>query len=75
MVMIWAGYSLTLFGWSLWRDYDVTLGQLASPLHPYSGPWPPPLIPAGQFWPAGQPAAGDGKAKAPAKKKTAAAGQ
>jgi hypothetical protein len=52
-VLMWAGYGLADFGWCLFRDYDVTLGQLMSPLHPYDGPWPPATIPAGQIWPGG----------------------
>jgi len=51
MVLVWAGYGTSLFGWCLFRDYDVTFGQLLNPVHPYSGPWPPPPIPAGQLWP------------------------
>lgn len=51
MMLGWVGYALGLEGWCLWRDYDVTLGQLMSPLHPYSGPWPPAKIPGGQTWP------------------------
>lgn len=51
MMLGWVGYSLGLEGWCLWRDYDVTLGQLMSPLHPYNGPWPPAKIPSGQTWP------------------------
>lgn len=53
MLMLWGGYSLGAFGWCLFRDYDVTLGQLMSPFHPYSGAWPPGKIPAGQIWPGG----------------------
>lgn len=63
MVLVWAGYGLGLFGWTLFEDYDVTLGQMMSPVHPYSGAWPPAKIPAGQTWPGGNkstpaPAAG-----------------
>jgi hypothetical protein len=59
-LLIWVGYGLGDFGWALFKDYDVTLGQLMSPLHPYSGPWPPPPIPASQIWPGGAGAAGAG---------------
>jgi hypothetical protein len=55
MVLIWGGWSLGLFGWCLLRDYDVTLGQLVSPTHPYRGAWPPAKIPPGQIWPGGAP--------------------
>jgi hypothetical protein len=53
MMLGWVGYALGLEGWCLWRDYDVTLGQLMSPAHPYHGAWPPAKIPAGQTWPGG----------------------
>jgi hypothetical protein len=64
ILLVWAGYSQGLFGWSLWQGYNLTLGQLMSPVHPYSGAWPPPQIPAGQTWP-GNPA-GTGTGGAPA---------
>ena len=51
--LIWAGYSTSLWGWCLLRDYDLTFGQLVSPTHPYSGAWPPAKIPATQIWPGG----------------------
>lgn len=51
--LVWAGYSTSLWGWCLLRDYDLTFGQLVSPVHPYSGAWPPAKIPAGQIWPGG----------------------
>jgi hypothetical protein len=50
----WLGYSLGLWGWSLLRGYNVTLGQLMSPVHPYSGAWPPPLLPDTQTLPGKQ---------------------
>ena len=63
MVLVWAGYGAGLFGWTLFEDYDLTLGQLMSPVHPYAGAWPPAKIPSGQTWPGGNtstplPAAG-----------------
>jgi hypothetical protein len=57
MGLLWAGYALGLFGWCLLRDYDVTFGQLVSPVHPYAGAWPPAKIPASQIWPGKAPAA------------------
>jgi hypothetical protein len=56
-LLIWSGYGLADFGWCLFKDYDITLGQLLSPLHPYSGAWPPPSIPSTQIWPGGATAA------------------
>ena len=54
MMLVWAGYSLGLEGWALWRDYNLTLGQLMSPMHPYDGPWPPQPISPGVIWPGAQ---------------------
>jgi hypothetical protein len=56
-LLIWSGYGLADFGWCLFKDYDITLGQLLSPLHPYSGAWPPPSIPSTQIWPSSSAAA------------------
>jgi hypothetical protein len=53
----WLGYALGLWGWSLLRGYNITLGQLMSPLHPYSGAWPPPFLPSTQTLPGKQTAA------------------
>ncbi len=57
MLLIWGGYSVGLWGWCLLRDYDLTFGQLTSPVHPYSGAWPPAKIPGTQIWPGGAAAA------------------
>ena len=73
MLLGWAGYSLGLFGWTMIRGYDVTLGQLMSPLHPYGSgtgqPWPPAPMPGTQIWPGGTaapPAPGTAGAGTPA---------
>jgi hypothetical protein len=76
-LLLWGGYGTGLFGWCLLRDYDVTLGQLMSPFHPYAGPWPPATIPASQIWPGGAPASSTGSGSStptPAQVGTAAAG-
>ena len=65
MLLIWGGYDVTLFGWCLFRDYDVTLGQLSSPLHPYAGAWPPSKIPPGRTWP-GKSSTSGGQSSGPA---------
>ena len=45
MGIAWLGYSVSLWGWCLLKGYDVTLGQIMSPAHPYgsgkSQTWPP----------------------------------
>ena len=62
MLLTWAGYSVSLWGWCLLRGYDVTLGQLMSPVHPYGSgkgqPWPPAPIPDSQVFPGGAGAGG-----------------
>lgn len=42
--VLWFGYGIASWGYLLVKGYDVTLGAWLSPLHPYSGSWPPPLI-------------------------------
>jgi len=72
MLIAWAGYSVSLWGWCLLRGYDVTLGQLMSPLHPYGSnkgeTWPPKLIGPDVIWPGGRSApapAAPGSSSAP----------
>ena len=70
MLITWAGYSLTLWGWCLIRGYDVTLGQLMSPAHPYGSgkdqPWPPPLIGPDVIFPGGRNTGASAPAPGPA---------
>jgi hypothetical protein len=69
MLLIWGGYSISLWGWCLIRDYDVTLGQLVSPVHPYgSGKgqlWPPQQLSTSVIFP-GQAAAAASPSASPA---------
>lgn len=57
-LVIWGGYSVSLWGWCLLRGYDVTLGQLMSPVHPYGSgkgqSWPPPALGADVIFPGGR---------------------
>jgi len=41
MALVWGGYSVGLYGWSLVRGYNLTLAQMVSPTKWYSGQWPP----------------------------------
>ena len=41
----WLGYTVTLYGVCLLRGWNISFGQLISPVKPYSGAWPPPAIP------------------------------
>jgi hypothetical protein len=50
-LLTWGGYAISSWGWLLLQGYNVTLGTWLSPLHPYSGAWPPEQIPAGQMFP------------------------
>ena len=58
MLIMWTGYSVSLWGWCLLRGYDVTLGQLMSPAHPYGSgkgqKWPPPLMGPDVIFPGGR---------------------
>jgi hypothetical protein len=54
MLLVWGGYSVSLWGWCLLRGYDVTFGQITSPSNPYGSkgqPWPPAQIPANLIFP------------------------
>jgi hypothetical protein len=37
IALMWAGYAIGLYGWSLIRNYDVTFGQLVNPSQKWSG--------------------------------------
>jgi hypothetical protein len=83
MLLTWAGYSVSLWGWCLIRGYNVTLGQLMSPAHPYGSgkgeAWPPPLMSPNQIFPGkntgeSAPAATPAAAPATARTGRAAAG-
>ena len=63
MLLIWGGWSVSFWGYSLVRGYNVTFIQLVNPVHPYSGPWPPGPIPDTQVFPSG--ASGQGHPQVP----------
>lgn len=56
MLAIWLGYSTSLWGWCLLRDYNVTMAALVNPVHPYAGKWPPPKLDNTVVWPGGRSA-------------------
>ncbi len=64
--LLWAGYAVSFWGYTLIRGYNVTFGQLVNPVHPYGTvkgqPWPPPRIPQGQLLPGPASAAPPGPA-------------
>lgn len=58
ILIIFAGYSVSSWGYCLIKGYDIPLRQWVSPLHPFV--WPsgdPPLIPQTQVWPSSKSAA------------------
>lgn len=63
-LIMWGGYSVSLWGWCLIRGYNVTLGQLMSPTHPYGSgkgqSWPPPPIGSDVIFPGGRSSTGLG---------------
>jgi hypothetical protein len=44
MVITWLGYTMASWGYCVLRGYNVTLGEWANPLAPYSGAWPPAAL-------------------------------
>lgn len=54
ILLTWAGYGLTSWGWVLVQGYNITARQWFSPLHPYQ--WPAqgatiPRVPKGHLFP------------------------
>jgi hypothetical protein len=70
MAAAWADYLLGVYGWCLIKNYNVTIAQLANPLNPYSGAWPPGPIGPNRVFP-GQGAAGSSSAPSAAAEKSA----
>lgn len=59
MLLVWAGYGVSSYGWILLRGLDVPFRSWMSPLNPYQ--WPaggPALIPDNQLFPGSAPAGG-----------------
>lgn len=54
----WADYLVGYYGWCLLKNYAVTIGQLANPLHPYAGKWPPGAIGPNRVFPGTAAASG-----------------
>ena len=78
MGLVWLGYGLGLYGYSLIKGYDLSAGQVFSPVSYYRGKWPPPLVSDPTvIIPAGRPAsssASKGKGKGKGKKKNPSGG-
>lgn len=53
--VMWAGYTVTTWGYCVLKGWNITLAEWADPLHPWE--WDattaaePPKIPATQVWP------------------------
>src|SRR5262249_32016594 len=54
--IMWAAYTTGLYGYSLIRGYNLTLAQMASPAHWYTGKWPPAAAGNEQIFPTGDKA-------------------
>jgi hypothetical protein len=55
--LLFAGYSVSSYGYVLAKGYDISLREWFSPLNPYR--WPAgkvPTVPKGKIWPAGSQA-------------------
>jgi hypothetical protein len=64
--IVWAGYTLGLWGYCLIRGYDVTLGELANPVHILN--WAratQSTVPPGQMMPSSAKAGTAGKSGPP----------
>jgi hypothetical protein len=53
--LLWVGYTGGFWAYCLLKGYNVTLGQVVSYSHPYSGPWPPPPVPTDLVFPGTAP--------------------
>jgi len=51
MGILWAGYTLTLWGYCLIRGYDVSLKDLVNPVKVYTWQHPMPIAPADVVFP------------------------
>jgi hypothetical protein len=66
IVLAMVGYTVGSWGYVLVKGYNITLVQWVSPLHPFSGAWPPQCVPPGFIFPTssqpGVPCKGKGAA-------------
>lgn len=53
MGLLWATYTVMLYGYTLVRGYDITLVQMAKP-GTFSATWPPPIAPNTELIPSGK---------------------
>jgi Transglycosylase SLT domain len=56
--LFWLSSGFVMYGYSLIRGYDLTIGDIMSPTHFYTGKWPPPLAGNTQIFPTGIGTAG-----------------
>lgn len=47
------GYTLSLWGYCLVKGYDISFGELINPMHVFTWPAKPPMIPDTQVTPGG----------------------
>ena len=51
VVLGFTAYTVYSFGYIMIKGYNITLREWVTPLHPYSGTWPPATVPQGSIWP------------------------
>lgn len=51
ILVVFAGYTVTSYGWVLLRGYNITFRQWVSPLNPYIWQGTPGTVPTGQIFP------------------------
>jgi hypothetical protein len=70
------GYTLLWWGYSLVKGYDITFAQIVSPVHYYTGAWPPAAASPDSIFPGGKNAtAASAAAASSAAGKSAATGR
>lgn len=56
MGLIWAGYGITFWGWTLVKGYNISVSEIFIPGR-YKGSWPPPALSGNQTAATTSPAA------------------
>lgn len=62
--VMWTAYTVIFTGYSWLRGYDISFGEIVSPLHWYSGPWPPPKASPNEIIPGGRKGGSSGSGTA-----------
>lgn len=60
IVLGFTAYTVYTWGYILIKGYNITLREWVTPLHPYSGTWPPAHVPPGSIFPTSKGGSGGG---------------